>query len=198
MSLNRSVGQTVSICINWQAVLINDSFSDLNTISLSSSLTITNQSIGAASSSKGFENVDGLLGLGPTDLTYGTLTDQPNSKIPTDGDNLLSQCKISSEVVGISFNPTTSLSSGNGEITVGGVDPSKYTGSLTYTPISLTSEVLLKHQPIYHVRVIGSDHPRKDSRNRRHGHDTHAHCKRCFQRIPEPRWRNDEWYDGPP
>ena len=68
-------------------------------------------------------------------MTYGTLTDQPNTKIPTVSDNLLSQGKISSEVVGISFNPTTSLSSGNGDPTFGGVDPSKYTGSITYTPI---------------------------------------------------------------
>ena len=90
ISLSRSVGQTVSICINWHAVLINDPFSGLNTtcISLSSSLTITNQSIGAASNSQGFENVDGLLELGPAGLTYGTLTDQPNSKIPTINDNL--------------------------------------------------------------------------------------------------------------
>ena len=83
--------------------------------------------------------MDGLLGLGPTGLTYGTLTDQPNSEIPTDSDNLLSQGKISSEVVGISFNPATSLSSGNGELTFGGVDPSKYTGSITYTPITSVS-----------------------------------------------------------
>ena len=72
-------------------------------------------------------------------MTYGTLTDQPNSKIPTVSDNLLSQGKISSEVVGISFNPTTSLSGGNGELTFGGVDPNKYTGSITYTPITSVS-----------------------------------------------------------
>ena len=72
-------------------------------------------------------------------MTYGTLTDQPNSKIPATSDNLFSQGKISSEVVGISFNSTTSLSSGNGELTFGGVDPSKYTGSITYTPITSAS-----------------------------------------------------------
>ena len=65
---------SVSIYINLQIVLVNDPFSDLDTISLSSSLTITNQSIGAASSSQDFENVDGLLDLGPKGLTYGTLT----------------------------------------------------------------------------------------------------------------------------
>ena len=88
IGLNRSVGQSVSIYINLQVVSINNPFSDLDTVSLSSSLTITNQFIGAASSSKSFENVDGLLGLGPTGLTYGRLTDQPNFKIPTVSDNL--------------------------------------------------------------------------------------------------------------
>ena len=39
-------------------------------------------------------------------------------------------------LVGISFNPTTSLSSGNGELTFGGVDSSKCTGSIAYTPIT--------------------------------------------------------------
>ena len=71
-------------------------------------------------------------------MTYGTLTDQPNSEIPTDSDNLLSQGKISSEVNGIFFNPT-SLSSGNSELTFCGVDSSKYTGSITYTPITLVA-----------------------------------------------------------
>ena len=88
MCLGHSVALSVSIYINLQIVLVNDPFSDLDTISLSSSLTITDQFIGAASSSKSFENVDGLLGLGPTGLTYGRLTDQPNFKIPTVSDNL--------------------------------------------------------------------------------------------------------------
>ena len=92
MGLGHSVALSVSIYINWQTVLINNPFSFLGTVSLSSSLAITNQSIGAASSSQGFENVDGLLGLGPTGLTYGTITEQPNSKIPTISDNLCSQC----------------------------------------------------------------------------------------------------------
>lgn len=115
-------------------------FADLDFVSLSSSLTITNQSIGSAMESTGFAaGVDGLLGLGPTILTEGTLVNQPNSKIPTVSDNLLKQKKISSEIIGISFNPTTSISNTNGELTFGGVDSSKYTGSITYAPITSTS-----------------------------------------------------------
>ena len=59
--------------------------------------------------------------------------------VPTVTDNLSYQNKISSEIIGISFNPTTSLSSSNGELTFGGVDQSKYTGSISYTPITKTS-----------------------------------------------------------
>ena len=84
MGLDRSVVQSVSIYINLRVALINNPFSDLDTVSISSSLTITNHSIDAASSSRGFENVDGLLGLGPTCLTYGTLT---KFKIPNISDN---------------------------------------------------------------------------------------------------------------
>ena len=67
---------------------------------------------------------------------------QDTPRVPTVTDNLSSQNKISSETIGISFNPTTSLSSSsssNGELTFGGVDQSKYTGSITYTPITKTS-----------------------------------------------------------
>ena len=67
---------------------------------------------------------------------------QGTPRVPTVTDNLSSQNKISSEIIGISFNPTTSLSpssSSNGELTFGGVDQSKYTGSITYTPITKTS-----------------------------------------------------------
>lgn len=112
----------------------------MDTVSLSSALTITNQSIGSASQSQGFATgVDGLLGLGPTILTSGTLTNEPYTKIPTVSDNLLSQKKISSEIVAISFNPTTSTSTANGELTFGGVDSGKYTGAITYAPITTTS-----------------------------------------------------------
>ena len=64
---------------------------------------------------------------------------QDTPRVPTAIDDLSSQNKISSEIIGISFNPTTSLSSSNGELTFGGVDQSKYTGSITYTPITKTS-----------------------------------------------------------
>lgn len=97
---------------------------------------IEKQSIGVASSSQGFQGVDGILGVGPVDLTENTVSDVP--QVPTVSDNLRSQGKISTEVLSISFNPTSSQTSANGELTFGGTDPSKYTGSITYTPITST------------------------------------------------------------
>ncbi|OBZ76477.1 Polyporopepsin [Grifola frondosa] len=41
--------------------------------------------------------------------------------------------------IGISFEPTTSLSTTNGELTFGSVDSSKFTGPLNFVPITSTS-----------------------------------------------------------
>ncbi|KAI6145241.1 aspartic peptidase domain-containing protein [Pisolithus tinctorius] len=100
------------------------------------SLTISQQSIGVASTSTGYSGVDGVLGIGPEDLTLGTLTNQPSTQIPTVTQNLFAQGTIPEEVVGISFEPATTSSSVNGELTFGGTDSSKYTGTLNYTPAS--------------------------------------------------------------
>lgn len=108
---------------------------DTDTVTLSSSLVITGQSIGVASSASGFDDVDGILGIGPVDLTEDTVSG--TSSVPTVTDNLYSQGLISSEVIGISYNPTTSESTANGELTFGGTDSSKYSGTLSY--VSLTS-----------------------------------------------------------
>lgn len=108
--------------------------SDTDTLSLSSSLVIDKQSIGVATNATGFDSVDGILGLGPTDLTAGTVSGE--SKVPTVTDNLLAQEKISTEVIGVSYNPATSTSDKNGVLNFGGVDSSKYTGSITYAKIT--------------------------------------------------------------
>ncbi|KAF5983797.1 hypothetical protein FCOIX_3013 [Fusarium coicis] len=101
-------------------------------------LSVAAQSIGAASSASGFSGVDGIIGFGPVDLTEDTV-DNTNT-VPTFMDNLYSQGSISSEVLGVSFKPESGSddNDNNGELTLGGVDSSKYTGSLTYFP-TLTS-----------------------------------------------------------
>ncbi|KIJ40077.1 hypothetical protein M422DRAFT_257145 [Sphaerobolus stellatus SS14] len=109
-------------------------------VTLSSTLVINNQGIGVASASSGFdEGVDGILGLGPTDLTLDTLSPATSTLIPTVIDNLFAQGTIPSRLVAISFEPTNSETITNGEITFGGIDSSKFTGAITFVPITTTS-----------------------------------------------------------
>ncbi|KAF7307466.1 Aspartic peptidase A1 [Mycena indigotica] len=60
-----------------------------DTLALANALTVQAQSIGAAQFARGFGEADGILGLGPEDLTEGTLTG-PNapSTMPTVSQNL--------------------------------------------------------------------------------------------------------------
>jgi predicted aspartyl protease len=95
-------------------------------------LTVDKQSLGVASTSTGFSGVDGIIGFGPVDLTEDTVSGE--STVPTFMDNLKSTGAISTEVLGVSFAPLSgsSTSSKNGELTLGGTDSSKYSGSITY------------------------------------------------------------------
>ncbi|KAF8930621.1 hypothetical protein BGZ52_000891 [Haplosporangium bisporale] len=110
-------------------------------VTLASGLVVSGQSIGVASTVKGFKDVDGILGLGPVDLTVGTLSPDTKSTIPTVVDNLFTQGTISEHVCSIYFEPITDSSGTqeNGQITFGGTDSSKYTGSITFAPITETS-----------------------------------------------------------
>ena len=108
--------------------------SDLDQVTLSPDLLIWNQSIGVASTSKGLNDVDGILGIGPIGLTQGTVSDE--YEIPTVTDNLYTQGAIGSETIGIYFEPTTTTGNHNGELSFGGVDQSKITGDVNYVPIT--------------------------------------------------------------
>jgi hypothetical protein len=66
------------------------------------------------------------------DLTNHTVS---NTKyVPTFMDNLYKQGSISTEILGVSFQPEFSgdANDTNGELTIGGSDSSKYHGSITY------------------------------------------------------------------
>ncbi|KAF7373032.1 Acid protease [Mycena sanguinolenta] len=95
-------------------------------------LSITKQGIGSAITSPGITGVDGIIGFGPVDLTAGTVTGL--TTVPTVMDNLLSQGTISTEVLGVSFAPENGgdTNDANGELTLGGTDPTKYSGTITY------------------------------------------------------------------
>ncbi|KAL5507669.1 hypothetical protein ACEPAH_5287 [Sanghuangporus vaninii] len=108
-----------------------------DTVTLSSDLVIMGQRIGVASTSSGFEGVDGILGLGPVDLTEGTVSG--GGTVLTVTDNLFSQGTITEEVVGVYYAPTTVESTTNGELTFGGVDTSKTTSDISYVSTTSTS-----------------------------------------------------------
>ncbi|KAI0327427.1 acid protease [Cubamyces sp. BRFM 1775] len=99
-------------------------------------LVLTNQTIGGAIDAIGFDGLDGILGIGPIGLTEGTTTD--GGPIPTVLDTALTQGLISDELIGISFEPTTSLSVTNGELAIGGTDSSKFSGDMAYVPVTST------------------------------------------------------------
>jgi saccharopepsin len=111
----------------------------LDTVTLNSDLVIEKQFIGvvASGSSTGLaESFDGILGLGPVDLTNGTVSN--TGEVPTVMDNLYSQGMISSEILGVFFSPTSS-DNAYGELTFGDYDASKTVGDVSYAPITSTS-----------------------------------------------------------
>ncbi|KAJ3497182.1 hypothetical protein NLG97_g2099 [Lecanicillium saksenae] len=97
-------------------------------------LTVKSQSIGSAKSASGFNGVDGIFGLGPVDLTQNTVSNA--NTVPTFLDNLYKQGSIPSEVLGVYFSPESGsdTNDNNGELTLGGTDSSKYSGSINYVP----------------------------------------------------------------
>ncbi|KAF8879842.1 aspartic protease [Infundibulicybe gibba] len=103
-----------------------------DTVTIAPGLVIPGQSIGVAAT------VTGQL-IGPTDLTLGTLSPATGSLIPTVTDNLARLGIISANQIGISFEPTTSIESLNGEITWGGTDSSKFTGTIAFQPLTTTA-----------------------------------------------------------
>lgn len=72
-----------------------------------------------ATSSEGFYSVDGILGVGPTLLTIGTLKPLIIEPVPTVIDNLWAYGEVPAREIGIFFQPTTSNGAADGEITWG-------------------------------------------------------------------------------
>ncbi|KAI0766435.1 acid protease [Trametes elegans] len=132
-STSKKTGQTVNVSYG------SGSFSGTeytDTVTLAPSLVIQNQSIGVASTAQGFQDVDGILGIGPVDLTQGTVSG--GQTVPTVTDNLFAQGTIANNSIGIFYEPTTESGALNGELTFGDVDTSKISGEVTYVPITST------------------------------------------------------------
>ncbi|KAL1950685.1 hypothetical protein VTO73DRAFT_5809 [Trametes versicolor] len=133
-STSKSTGQSVNVSYG-SGSFSGTEFTD--TVTISSDLVIQNQSIGVASTAQGFSDVDGILGIGPVDLTQGTVGS--NQPVPTVTDNLFAQGTIANDSIGIFYQPTTDSGALNGELTFGGVDTSKTTGDVSFVPITSTS-----------------------------------------------------------
>ncbi|EJC99400.1 family A1 protease [Fomitiporia mediterranea MF3/22] len=133
-STSQDTGDLVSVQYG-SGFFIGEEFSD--TVTLAEGLVIENQGIGDALISQGFDGVDGILGIGPTDLTEGTV--DGIDSVPTVTDNLFSQGIIPEKVVGVFFAPTNSLEIANGELSFGQADASKITSDVVFTPITSTS-----------------------------------------------------------
>ncbi|KAG0704564.1 acid protease [Suillus ampliporus] len=109
-----------------------------DTVTLGPDLVIAKQLIGNALQSADFEGVDGIIGVGPVDLTQGTLSPDTNALIPTIMDNALEQGLIKKRILGVSFAPATTYNDTNGALTYGGIDHALYTGKITYAPLTET------------------------------------------------------------
>ncbi|KAJ3555660.1 hypothetical protein NM688_g2458 [Phlebia brevispora] len=102
------------------------------------SIALLNQGVGAKILSSDFEGQDGILGIGPLDLTLGKIPACQECTVPTVVDTAFDQGFISARSVAISFEPTDTAPVTNGEVTFGGVDPTKYYPDIVYTPVTDT------------------------------------------------------------
>ncbi|KAG2101065.1 acid protease, partial [Suillus discolor] len=133
-STSHNTGNTINVSYG-SGTMSGKEYTD--TVTLGPDLVIQNQGIGVASSAQGFEGVDGILGVGPADLTQGTVSN--TTDVPTVTDNLYAQGTISSNSLGISYEPSSTANVSNGELTFGGTDSTKYTGTLNTVPLTTTS-----------------------------------------------------------
>ncbi|KAI0365365.1 acid protease [Pilatotrama ljubarskyi] len=140
-SIDTGVGVTQSLLTQevsyGSGVFRGEEFLDTLTIG---DVVIKNQSIGDANvfAIGFFQGVDGILGLGPTDLSVNT-TGTPGV-VPTVLDNAFEQGLIDQKLIGVAMAPNGNASAvTNGELTIGGMDPSKYTGDLTFVPLTTTT-----------------------------------------------------------
>ncbi|KAJ3533256.1 hypothetical protein NM688_g7307 [Phlebia brevispora] len=134
-SVDTGLGIIIAYGSGW---VIGEEYNDTVTIG---PLVIHNQGTGAEELSGGFSGPgeDGILGLGPVDLTSGTITGVASDQVPTVVDNAYAQGLIPARSIAISFEPTNTTPIANGEVSFGSVDPTRYISEITYTPVTSTS-----------------------------------------------------------
>lgn len=107
-------------------------------VSLGNGLTVQNQGFALSHFAQGFQGYDGILGIGPEDLTLGTVVENPTETIPTITQNLKQSGLISQALVGVFFEPS-STDTAEGELSFGAPNSARYTGQLTYYSVTGTS-----------------------------------------------------------
>lgn len=107
-------------------------------VSLGSGITAQEQGFALAKFAQGFQGYDGILGIGPEDLTLGTILENPTETIPTITQNLIQSGVIGQALVGVFFEPS-STNTAEGELSFGAPNPARYTGELVYYPVTGTS-----------------------------------------------------------
>ncbi|KAG2365274.1 aspartic peptidase domain-containing protein [Suillus spraguei] len=101
-------------------------------------LTIPNYELAVASTVSSFGDFDGILGLGPRDLTVSTLTNDPLASYPTFTDWLVTASAIRQNIVGIFFQPFRTGDGDTGQLVFGEPDYTKCTSNIVYTDITNT------------------------------------------------------------
>ncbi|KAI6112379.1 aspartic peptidase domain-containing protein [Pisolithus thermaeus] len=107
-------------------------------VSLGSCITVEEQGFVLAEFVQGFQGYNGVLGIGPENLTLGTILENPTRTIPTITQNLYQFGVIGQALVGLFFEPS-STNTAEGELSFGAPNPARYIGELTYYPVTGTS-----------------------------------------------------------
>ncbi|GJJ13202.1 hypothetical protein Clacol_007453 [Clathrus columnatus] len=99
-------------------------------------VTVTGQSLSIPTQEAGFVLFDGIVGLGPDDLTLGTLVQNPNQVVPTLTDastpTLAQQKHIKQPLAALTI-PLAAKPQG-GSIDFGVPDPKKFNSPITFAP----------------------------------------------------------------
>ncbi|KAG2355852.1 aspartic proteinase [Suillus spraguei] len=110
----------------------------VDTVTLGHGITIPNYELAVASTVSNFRDSDGVLGIGPQDLTVGTLTNDLPAAYPTFTDWLVTAGAICQNIVGMFFQPLRTGDGDTGQLAFGEPDYTKCTSNIVYTDITNT------------------------------------------------------------
>ncbi|KAI7954992.1 hypothetical protein MJO28_005392 [Puccinia striiformis f. sp. tritici] len=99
------------------------------------SVKLTNTTVGNVTKLVGFEGFDGLLGLGLSSESYPR-NEENIGQLLTPTGLMYDRGLLEKVMFGLSFMPTRKDQDPNGILTIGGVEPSRFVGDLTWYPCS--------------------------------------------------------------